>query len=204
VTRAGQPPDSIKLPLADADLTLIDPVDWDLPASDILARLIAEIAWRQETITLFGKTHAQPRLICWMGDPGCSYAYSGKRYTPAPWHPLVAELRARVEAEAAGATFNSVLLNQYRDGQDSMGLHADDEPELGPKPVIASLSFGAQRTMHFRHRHDRTRPTQRLPLPDGSLLIMRGKTQANWKHAIPKTRKAIGPRVNLTFRRVLV
>ncbi len=176
--------------------------DWGAPNAAILDRLIAEIPWRQENITLFGKTHLQPRLLCWMGDPGCAYAYSGTRHEPERWHPLVAELRGRVE-KASGETFNSVLLNLYRDGQDSMGFHADDEPELGARPVIASLSFGAERVMHFRHRHDRNLPTRRLPLPDGSLLVMRGDTQANWKHAIPKTRKPIGPRVNLTFRRIM-
>ena len=184
------------------DVQLIQHVDWGSPTSEILSRLIAEIPWRQERIRLFGKTYLQPRLICWMGDPGCSYAYSGKRYEPEPWHPLVAELRCRIE-KIAGTAFSSVLLNQYRDGQDSMGWHADDEPELGDRPVIASLSFGVERVMHFRHRHDRDISAQRIALADGSLLIMRGDTQANWKHAIPKTRKPLGPRVNLTFRHIV-
>lgn len=187
-------------PFSHADL--VKGSDWRAPNAAILARLIAEIPWRQERITLFGKTHLQPRLLCWMGDPGRTYAYSGKRHDPEPWHPLVADLRGHVE-DAAGERFNSVLLNLYRDGNDSMGFHADDEPELGDRPVIASLSFGAERVMHFRHRHDRTMPAQRIPLPDGSLLVMHGDCQANWKHAIPKTRKAIGPRVNLTFRRIM-
>ncbi|MCB2015203.1 MAG: alpha-ketoglutarate-dependent dioxygenase AlkB [Novosphingobium sp.] len=185
------------------DVQLINDSDWGQPSNEVLARLIAEIPWQQESITLFGKMHMQPRLICWMGDPGCAYRYSGKRYEPRPWHPLVAQLRARVET-IAGVEFNSVLLNQYRDGQDSMGYHADDEPELGERPVIASLSFGAERTMHFRHRHDRTLQTNRLLLTDGSLLIMRSDCQANWKHAIPKTRKPISRRVNLTFRQILM
>lgn len=183
------------------DIALINGGDWGASNDAILTRLIDEIPWRQQSITLFGKTHLQPRLICWMGDPGCTYAYSGAQWAPEPWHRLVADLRERVEA-LAGETFNSVLLNLYRDGKDSMGLHADDEPELGPRPSIASLSFGAERVMHFRHRHDRTRPTERISLSDGSLLVMRGDTQADWKHAIPKTRRPIGPRVNLTFRRV--
>lgn len=200
---AGPPPDSTDIPLADADLTLIDHVDWGLPACDILARLIAEIPWRQESISLFGRTHMQPRLVCWMGDPGCAYRYSGRTWTPRPWHPLVMELRDRVEA-ATGERFNSVLLNLYRDGNDGMGFHADDEPELGPAPVIASLSLGAERMMHFRHRHDRGLPTRRIPLSGGSLLVMRGDTQANWRHAIARTRKAVGPRINLTFRRIMV
>lgn len=187
--------------LPGGELRLFPSIDWGLPSPEILARLTAEISWRQESITLFGKTHLQPRLLCWMGDPGSFYSYSGKRHDPVPWHPLVADLRQRVE-RLAGAPFNAALLNLYRDGQDSMGFHADDEPELGPQPIIASVSFGAERVTHFRHRHDRTLATRRVPLPDSSLLIMRGSTQANWNHAIPKTRKAIGPRINLTFRRI--
>lgn len=189
--------------LPGADLMLMKDIDWGKPPQELLIRLIGEIPWQQESITLFGRTHLQPRLICWMGDPGCAYRYSGKRYEPEPWHPLVADLRARAET-LANASFNSVLLNFYRDGNDGMGFHADDEPELGDRPVIASLSFGAERIMHFRHRHDRALPTARVPLPNASLLVMRGQTQTNWKHAIPKTRRPIGPRVNLTFRRIFV
>lgn len=181
------------------DFLLLRRADWGVPPGDILSRLVAEISWRQESITLFGKTHMQPRLICWMGDPDCTYRYSGTQHVPQPWHPLVSDLRAGLEA-LAGATFNSVLLNLYRDGQDSMGFHADDEPELGAHPVIASLSFGAARAMHLRHRRDRALPTQKLVLEDGDLLVMRGNSQQDWKHAIPKTRTASGPRINLTFR----
>ena len=189
--------------LPGAGLNLIRHIDWGVASPDILAQLIEEIPWRRESITLFGRTHLQPRLICWMGDPGCAYSYSGKRHEPIAWHPLVARLRGRAEA-LAQASFNSVLLNHYRDGHDSMGFHADDEPELGDYPVIASLSFGAERTIHFRHRHDRSIPAQRITLPDSSLLVMGGETQRNWKHAIAKTRKPAGPRINLTFRRILV
>jgi len=184
-----------------AELQLFRQADWGEPTDRLLARLIAEIPWRQQSITLFGKTHMQPRLICWMGEPGCTYRYSGARWEPEPWHPLVDALRVRVEA-LSDARFNAVLLNLYRDGADSMGYHADDEPELGEQPVIASLSFGAERTMHFRHRHDPAQPTQRVTLGDGDLLMMRGDTQKSWRHAIPKTQRPIGPRVNLTFRRI--
>lgn len=202
MTGAGPPPAESLTTLPDAKLSLIEGLDWGAPDDAILSRLTAEIPWRQESIVLFGKTHLQPRLICWMGDPDCRYRYSGRTYEPVPWHPLVADLRTRVERRAQ-ARFNTVLLNLYRNGQDSMGFHADDESELGARPVIASLSFGAERRMHFRHRHERI-PTERISLPGGSLLIMRGDTQTNWKHAIPKTRKPIGPRVNLTFRRIIV
>ena len=190
------------LPLRDGDLLLVPAVNPGQPSADIVQRLREEIPWRQESITLFGRTHMQPRLICWMGDAGRAYRYSGRTWTPEAWHPLVADLRARIEA-ATGERFNSVLLNLYGDGRDSMGFHADDEPELGERPVIASLSLGAERVMHFRHRHDRALPTHKLILTDGSLLVMRGDTQANWKHAIAKTRRPVGPRINLTFRRIL-
>jgi len=189
-------------PAPSLDIELIEVTDWGLPTSDILTRLTAEISWRQERITLFGKTHLQPRLLCWMGDPGCSYLYSGVRHEPEPWHELVTVLRIRVEG-LTGAHFNSVLLNHYRDGGDSMGFHADDEPELGDQPTIASLSFGAARIMHFRHRHDSDVPTQRIALHDGSLLIMGPTVQRDWKHAIPKTRQAVSPRINLTFRQIV-
>lgn len=184
------------------DFQLIAAQEWGSPNAAILHRLMIEIPWRQDNIVLFGKSLLQPRLVCWMGDPDCAYAYSGKRYEPQSWHPLVRDLRLRVEHEA-GARYNAVLLNLYRDGADSMGLHADDEPELGDAPIIASLSFGAARSMHFRHRQDRAKPTQRLTLADGSLLVMRGNSQRDWKHAIPKTRRQVGPRVNLTYRLIL-
>lgn len=169
---------------------------------DLLAALMAETPWRQDSITLFGRTMLQPRLVAWVGDPGCDYSYSGLRLAPEPWTPLLNDLCERVEM-ASGHRFNSVLLNLYRDGADSMGLHADDEPELGRQPVIASLSLGAERPIIFRCRHDKTLSPLRLPLADGSLLIMSGDTQANWRHEIPKSRRLMGPRINLTFRRIV-
>lgn len=191
-------PDTASL-LSPDDFSLSPCLDLGMATEDILKRLTAEIPWRQEAITLFGKRHMQPRLLCWMGDAGSTYRYSGVLHSPQPWHPLVDNLRERVEA-LAGARFNSVLLNLYRDGQDSMGFHADDEPELGVAPVIASLSLGAARIFHLRHRRDGAVPTQKLRLTDGSLLIMRGNSQRDWKHGVPKTRMAVGPRINLTFR----
>lgn len=185
-----------------ADMLYYPAVGPDFPPPGLLPHMQAELPWRRENIHLFGRTYAQPRLICWMGDEGCDYRYSGTVWKAQPWHPLIARLRDIVQ-NLTGASFNSLLLNLYRDGQDSISYHADDEPELGPEPVIASLSIGQERVMLFRHRHDSTIPTRRISLASGSLLIMRGKTQANWKHAIPKSRKAIGPRLNLTFRRII-
>jgi alkylated DNA repair dioxygenase AlkB len=192
----------VDLSVAGADIGLTEKFIAAPSTVTLLAHLIAEIPWRQEHITLFGKTPVQPRLIAWMGDAGCRYRYSGKTYDPLPWTPLVAGLRDRISA-ASGHSFNSVLINYYRDGRDSMGLHSDDEPELGQQPVIASLSLGAARMIVFRHRHDKTVAPVRLPLSDGSLLTMRGDAQSNWKHEIPKTRRPVGARINLTFRRIV-
>ncbi|UOG74683.1 alpha-ketoglutarate-dependent dioxygenase AlkB [Hymenobacter tibetensis] len=172
-------------------------------ATSLLAELSDTIAWRHEPIKIFGKEVMQPRLTAWYGDPGARYAYSGLALEPLPFTPALQQLREQVEA-AANTRFNSVLLNLYRTGQDSMGWHADDEPELGPEPVIASISLGATRRFRMRPRHpDRLRhDSVALDLNSGSLLLMRGTTQQHWLHAIPKTARPTTPRLNLTFRLV--
>ncbi len=168
-------------------------------ATALLAHLTAAVAWEQRRIVLFGKTHPQPRRTAWYGDPEARYAYSGLAWEPRPWLPALADLRQRLEA-ACEAHFNSVLLNLYRDGRDSMGWHADDEPELGPAPTIASLSLGATRRFRLRPRPGTAGTAFGLDLPAGSLLLMRPPTQAEWQHALPKTARPVGPRLNLTFR----
>lgn len=170
-------------------------------AAALLAELTDAVAWQQQPIKLFGKEVMQPRLTAWYGDPAAVYTYSGLRLAPLPWLPTLQQLRERLE-RATGARFNSVLLNLYRSGQDSMGYHADDEPELGPAPVIASLTLGATRTFRFRPRPGIAARALSLPLTTGSLLLMRGLTQQNWRHALPKTARPVGPRLNLTFRLV--
>lgn len=185
--------------LPQADL-LFDPVF--LPpaeADDLLAQLSAGIAWEQRAIRIFGQEIPQPRLTAWYGDPAARYSYSGLVWEPRPWTPLLLNLRQRVET-ATQARYNSVLLNHYRDGRDSMGWHADDEPELGPAPAIASLSLGATRRFRLRPRAGLAHAPLGLDLPNGSLLLMRGPTQQRWQHALPKTARPIGPRLNLTFR----
>ncbi len=149
---------------------------------------------------LFGREHLTPRLCAWYGDPGVRYAYSGQALEPLPWPPALARLRARLQ-NALGCPFNSVLCNLYRDGTDSMGWHSDDEASLGPRPVIASLSLGAARRFALRHR-TRAYRSVALALGHGDLLIMAGDTQHHWQHAVPKTRRPIAPRINLTFRTV--
>jgi len=189
----------IPLPLPQADL-LFDPSF--LPAAEadgLLAQLTAEVAWEQRNIRLFGQEIPQPRLTAWYGDPEARYTYSGLTWEPRPWLPALHALCRRVEA-ATNTCFNSVLLNHYRDGRDSMGWHADNEPELGPAPAIASLSLGATRRFRLRPAAGLAHPPLGLDLPAGSLLLMRGPTQRHWQHALPKTARPIGPRLNLTFR----
>ena len=160
-----------------------------------------ETPWRQENIRMFGRMVPQPRLVAWYGDPGLSYTYSGLTLEPLPWTATLTEVRDRVE-EACGTCFNSVLLNLYRTGADSMGWHSDDEPELGENPVIASVSLGEKRKFHFRHRFNPELPRIHLELTSGSLLLMQGTTQHYWHHQVPKTRRNVSPRINLTFRRI--
>jgi alkylated DNA repair dioxygenase AlkB len=185
------------LPLPDADLRLAPYWLSQQEADTLLATLRETIPWETHHIRLFGREVASPRLSCWIGDPGTAYTYSRTRFEPHPWPPALAALRGRVE-QACAARFNSVLANLYRDGADSMGWHSDDEPELGPQPVIASLSLGAERRFLLRRR-DGAGKSVGLPLPHGSLLRMAGDTQRRYAHALPKTRAA-GARINLTFR----
>jgi alkylated DNA repair dioxygenase AlkB len=186
------------LALPGAELAL-DP-DW-LPsdrAGALFTTLRAASGWEVHRIRLFGRELDSPRLSCWIGDPGVVYAYSGTRFQPRPWPAVLLPVRARLHAEL-GIDFNSVLANLYRDGRDSMGWHSDDEPELGPRPVIASLSLGATRRFVLKPRRD---PGDKLALdlPSGSLLLMRGDTQRHYRHALPRTTREVGPRINLTFR----
>ena len=170
--------------------------------ADLLLRQLTEqVAWRQEEIVLFGRRHLVPRLVAWHGDPDASYEYSGVLHAPEAWIAPLAMLRERVEA-LTRHRFNSVLLNRYRNGRDGMGWHADDEPELGPDPVIASVSLGATRRFRLRHRR-RADTRLDIDLEHGSLLLMAGTTQHHWLHAVPKTRRPVGERINLTFRRIL-
>ena len=196
----GDTGERVRLAIPDADIVLHRAIDVGAPADECLARLISEIAWREETIKMWGRTMRQPRLVAWYGDAGASYRYSGKRYDPNPWTPLLASLRRRVEA-LAETTFDSVLANFYRDEHDSVSMHSDNERELGPEPCIASLSFGETRTFALRHIA-RAHPTVRIPLESGTLLVMKGATQRCWQHAVPKEKTPRGPRVNLTFRKI--
>jgi alkylated DNA repair dioxygenase AlkB len=169
-------------------------------ASQWLADLRDAISWEVHRIRIFGREVDSPRLSCWMGDADASYTYSRTRFEPRPWTAPLSALRERVEA-ACATRFNSVLANLYRDGNDSMGWHSDDEAELGSQPVIASLSLGAARSFRFRSRDDK-RTVRWLELPSGSLLCMAGDTQRLYQHDLPKRRGLTDARLNLTFRHI--
>ena len=175
----------------------------ELPSTpvELLTQLVQETPWRVEEIVVWGKRYLQPRLIAWFGDPGNSYTYSGIALQPLPWTEMLMSIKRAVEHES-NESFNSVLLNYYRDNRDSMGMHSDDEPELGPRPTIASVSLGQVRTLVFKHKTSATVRPLRLPLTSGSLLLMKGDTQRNWKHGINKEERTLDPRVNLTFRKI--
>jgi alkylated DNA repair dioxygenase AlkB len=161
--------------------------------------ILEHTQWTQDTLTLYGKTHLAPRMSCWMADAELSYRYSNLTLQPTPWLPQLKELTHLVST-TSGIQFNSVLINHYRDGQDSNGWHADNEPELGPDPIVASLSLGAVRD--FRLRHIESKQTLTVPLTHGSLFIMFEGMQTHWQHTIPKRAKAES-RINLTFRKIV-
>jgi alkylated DNA repair dioxygenase AlkB len=172
---------------------------WD-QADQLFASLCEKIPWRQDEIRIFGKTYLQPRLTALYGNNGNSYTYSGITMEPEPFTPELLSLKSMVE-KSAGHVFTTCLLNLYRDGNDSNGWHADDEKELGPNPVIASVSLGQTRAFHLRHRRQKSL-RYRMQLEHGSLLVMEGPMQHHWLHQVPKTRRAVTPRINLTFRKI--
>lgn len=184
--------------LPDADIAYYPNFFDSNRANELFEKLKNEIPWQQDNITVFGKTHPQPRLTSLFGNEGKPYSYSNIVMQPNAWNPLVLFIKNEIE-EICNENFTTVLLNYYRDGKDSNGWHADNEKELGRNPVIASISFGAERFFHLQHNTIKEQKLK-INLEHGSLLIMKGTTQHFWKHQIPKTAKEIGPRINLTFR----
>ena len=168
-------------------------------ADRLLQSLLDAIPWRTATMTIAGQKRPLPRLQCWMADQGRSYSYSGLKLSPHPWNPDVLRIKARLE-QLCEHSFNSVLLNYYRDGSDSVSWHADDETELGPNPIVASVSLGAQRTLEFKPKFKITTPKKQIVLGSGSILIMGKTIQNNWLHQLPKISGNIEPRISLTFR----
>lgn len=170
-------------------------------SADLHTRLTRDLRWHQPRIFVHGRTVDQPRLTAWYGDPGRAYSYSGIHLEPHEWTEDLSAVRTVCE-RLAGCTFNSVLANLYRDGKDSVAWHADNEPELGNEPIIASVSFGAVRRFDLRHRETGT--TVKTDLPSGSVVVMSGLSQSRWVHQVPKTARQVGSRVNLTFRTIHV
>lgn len=191
-----------RIPISGAEVYYLSHLEMGRDDEAILGQMIDEIPWRQENILVWGKIHPQPRLTAWYGDRGADYTYSGITLNPMPWSNLLIDIKRRVETVSA-ASFNSVLLNYYRDNRDSMGFHSDDEPELGLRPVIASLSLGEERTLILKHKLNKLAKPVRLKLASGSLLLMKGETQRNWTHGIAKESRPCGLRINLTFRQIV-
>lgn len=187
--------------MPDADVSILHGIEMPLDYDLMLQKLMDQTIWRQESVQIYGKVHAQPRLVAWYGDPGMHYRYSGISLTPLPWTDLLREIKRRIE-DCTDETFNSVFLNLYRDHNDSMGFHSDDERELGLEPVIASVTLGATRTFVMKHKKNPDIQTQKIALEAGTVLLMKGQTQHYWKHGIMKQTQPCGPRVNLTFRTI--
>ncbi|HJZ90559.1 MAG TPA: alpha-ketoglutarate-dependent dioxygenase AlkB [Gemmataceae bacterium] len=186
-----------RLALRDGGLLLYVPSFIPPAEADALFALFRDsVPWKHEGTP----ARKFPRLTAWYADPGCTYSYSGVTHHATPWTPGLLAIKHRAEA-AAGTTWNSLLLNLYRDGRDSIGFHADDEPELGVNPVIGSISLGAER--RFILKHPASGEKLELALPHGSLLVMGGTSQHHWRHGVPKTKKPVGRRINLTFRRII-
>ncbi|HEX5658639.1 MAG TPA: alpha-ketoglutarate-dependent dioxygenase AlkB, partial [Polyangiales bacterium] len=180
-----------RIELQDGAYLELDP-EWLPEADAVQLALMREIPFEARAIKLFGREVMQPRLVAWVGDAEAVYAYSGVRHEPLPWTPTLRALRAKLAQ--SDLAFNGVLCNLYRDGRDSMGLHSDSEPELGPDPIVASLSLGATRRFQLRHR--RSDHALEVALTHGSLLVMRGTTQRFYRHAVPKQRTNTAPRIN--------
>ena len=192
------PKEKITFNIPDADIEYYPNFFDSNRSNELFEKLKNEVPWQQDNITVFGKTHPQPRLTALFGNEGKPYSYSNIVMQPNAWNPLLMFIKNEIE-EICQGNFTTVLLNYYRDGKDSNGWHADNEKELGRNPVIASVSFGAERFFHLQHNTIKEQKLK-INLEHGSLLIMKGSTQHFWKHQIPKTAAAIGPRINLTFR----
>lgn len=196
-----QPHQGETLRLGDSEL--IDyPAAFSREASNaFFDTLYTEVPWRQDSLWIGGKHRDLPRLQCWMGDAASLYGYSGLRLPPVPWHSTVLEIKQRAE-ELSQQSFNSVLLNLYRDGMDSVAWHADDEAELGEAPIIASVSLGAERPFQLKRKTGNKSEKHQILLRNGSMLVMGKGLQSKWLHQLPKVKTLEKARINLTFRQV--
>lgn len=190
--------DSISLEMEDADIKHFPSLFSSQEADDLFSTLRNEIEWRQEQIKFYGQIHDLPRLTAWYGDPNKTYKYSGIEVNSTPWTPTLLLIKNKIES-VSNVQFNSVLLNLYRSGADGVSWHSDDEPELGVNPVIGSVSLGEPRSFQLKHKTNNDLK-QKIILEHGSYLLMQGETQHHWVHQIPKSKKNMNERINLTFR----
>ncbi len=188
----------LRIDMPDADVTLYPSLFSEHEADTLFQDLLHHIVWQQDSIKLYGRVHPVPRLTAWYGDPDTTYRYSGITVISTPWVPVLLTIKKRIE-EISNASFNSVLLNRYRDGADSMGWHADDERELGTNPVIGSVSLGQSRILQMKHKTDKSQK-RAIALTSGSFLLMQGAVQHHWLHQIAKSKRPLGARINLTYR----
>lgn len=184
--------------MPDAEVLYFPQLFSEEDADSLFFMLREEVAWVQEKIKVYGKVHDVPRLTAWYGDSSKTYTYSGIKVEASPWIPVLLKIKRKIEA-VSSVRFNSVLLNRYRGGSDSVSWHADDEPELGSNPVVGSVSFGQSRPFQMKHKLKKEE-RRTILLEHGSYLLMRGSTQHYWQHQIPKTKRQLNERVNLTFR----
>jgi alkylated DNA repair dioxygenase AlkB len=188
---------NFKIDLPDADIVMYPNFFSPNECEKLLSEIKESTSWRQEKIRIYGREINLPRLTAWYGDEGKRYSYSGITVNPLKWTSVLIKIKSKIDL-ISGVTFNSVLLNYYRTGQDSISWHSDDEPELGEKPIIGSISLGAERPFQLRHTRGSYKNT--IILNNGSYLLMKGDTQKYWQHQIPKTKKNVSERINLTFR----
>lgn len=194
-------PEIINIPVDNGEILFIENFLSSQEANLFIQKLKNTIRWRQESIKMYGKVYPVPRETAWYGEEGRNYAYSGIMCNPLTWTQELLELKSRIESFFSGEQFNSVLLNKYRNGNDKVSWHSDDEKELGVNPTIASVSLGATRRFDLRHKHDKAK-TIKLNLTSGSLLIMKGELQHYWEHQIPQQKLIVEERINLTFRKI--
>lgn len=196
-----EPPESgIAIAMSDADVVYFPRLFNSAEADSLFEQLRQQVTWKQETITLYGQVHDLPRLTAWYGDPAKTYTYSAITAHPLEWIVPLLDIKHRIET-VSGCSFNSVLLNRYRNGSDSVAWHADDEYELGKNPAIGSVSFGEARPFQMKHKF--LDEKHKLLLEHGSCLMMQGTTQHYWLHQIPKSKRVLGERINLTFRKII-
>ena len=194
------PNDKIVFQVPDAHIEYYPNFFSEEQANVLFEKLLIETSWQQDNITVYGKTYPQPRLTALFGNEGKPYSYSNITMHPQPWNETLLQMKLKI-TEVTLCDFTTVLLNRYRNGQDSNGWHADNEKELGTNPAIASISLGAARAFHLQHNSIKE-ARLKLTLEHGSLLLMKGTTQHYWKHQIPKTAKTVDQRINLTFRTI--